>query len=76
MYNAGTEHVRFSRGQADIAGTKRKAERRVLSGSHEGVSCTRVPKSVCEMDFGTVCVLSCIWMTASNSFAAGGKGVV
>ena len=52
--------------QADIACTEREAPLGV-----QGVTCRVIcilPRAACEADFGTLCVLSCLWMTASTAF--------
>ena len=68
-YNAGTEHVGFSPTRQTFLAPNVK-RREVFSESHKESAI--LLRAASEAGFGTLCVLACIWMTASNSLKEGG----
>ena len=63
-YNTGTEHVGSSPTRQKMLAPSAKL-REVFGESHEGRAASYL-RSACEAAFGTLCVHSCIWMTAST----------
>ena len=73
-YYAGTEHVGFSpTTQTFLAPSAKRRE--VFGESHE--ACI-LPRTARKTDFGTLCLFSCLWMTATNELLreGGGGGII
>ena len=71
-YIAGTEHVGLSPTRLTLALAPSAKRREAFGESHEWcVAFCHSYVTLFEADFGTSCVLSCIWGTASNNLIWG-----